>query len=219
MKRLITICLVVGIILAVCVPAQATLLSDLLVPGATITSGDKLFSNFQNWAVEGGNVNAADVTVSAYQNLINLEYGLEFTSGALKLDSAGGLNVSFDYIVQSTLPGYLISDNTLTSMGTAGSGGIWILEYAKDAEDETKTLASKLNTLQETFEITTAHVVYTNPVVAVHVYTEINLSWEGGAAAGPSLTEFTQTFSQVPEPATITLLGLAGVIMLRRRRG
>jgi hypothetical protein len=197
------------------VPAQAILLlSDLLVPEATITSGDKLFSDFQNWE---STVNASDVTVSAYQNPTNFEYGLEFTSGALKLDSAGGLSASFDYIVQPTLLGYLISDNTLTMTGT-GDGGIYIFETAKDAADGT-ILASKLTYLQSGGGITTDHMVYTNPVAAVHVYKTINLAWAGGAAAaGPSLTAFTQTFSQVPEPATIALLGLGSLTLLRRRK-
>jgi len=52
------------------------------------------------------------------------------------------------------------------------------------------------------------------------VYKSITLNWAGGTAgaAGPSLTEFTQTFSQVPEPATVALLGLGALSLIRRKR-
>jgi len=219
MKRLITICCVVGIILAVCVPAQATLLlSDLLLPGATITSGDKLFSSFQNFDSSAAGsgalpVSAADVTVSAYQNPTNLEYGLLFQS--TKFVVAGGSissqSTGFDYIVQPTLPGYLISDNTLTMTGTVTAGSITIAETAKSWPDETP-LAYKMTILMPYYSDISDHEVYPTAVSAVHVYKSISL------VTNASLTSFTQTFSQVPEPATIALLGLGSLSLLRRRK-
>ena len=220
MKRLITICCVVGIILAVCVPAQATLLlSDLLVEGATITSGDKLFSNFQNFNSSAAGSGAlpvipADVTVSAYQNLTNLEYGLLFQSTKFVVASSTGISsqsTSFEYIVQPTLPGYLISDNTLTMVGTVIAGSITISETAKSWPDETP-LATKMTIMMPGISLLTDHVVYPTAVSAVHVYKSISL------VNNASLAAFTQTFSQVPEPATVALLGIGALSLLRKRR-
>ena len=222
MKRLITICLVIFTMLF-SAPAEAVLavpLSDLL-DGATITSGDKLFSDFSGWTSDSTEnpVTASDIMVTPYQNPDNLEYGLKFTSDAINLSSTGGLSIAFDFFVTPTLAGYLISDNTLT-MTASGGGGVYITETAKDAADETNVLATKINYLQldGLVQQLSDHQVYTVPVQSVHVYKDISLAWSGGTGSGPQLTEFTQTFSQVPEPATLCLLGLGGIFSVISRK-
>lgn len=219
MKKSFAIYLVIGLMLLVGVPAQASLLSlaDLLVPGATVMSGDKLFSDFGDW--ETTSVGPEEIYVSAYQNPDNLEYGLKFTSDALRLTSGGGLAIEFTFIVTPTLPGYLISDNTLTMTGS-GNGLIYLSETAKDAADETIQLAYKDNYIMGNglVQKLTDHAIYTVPTLSVLVEKYIQIDWAGSTPPGPQLTEFTQTFSQIPEPATICLLGFGVLSLLKRRR-
>jgi hypothetical protein len=221
MKKLITICLVVVTILAVCVPVQATpvLTTTLanLLQGQTIISGDKLFSDFHGW--ETTSVNPAAILVSAYQDPTNGEFGLKFTSDDLFLSSGGGLTAQFDFLVQPTIAGNLISDNTLTMTGS-GNGVIYLSETATDARDESIQLAFKNNyimgmgTVQKLYD----HEEYTVPTQIVHVSKYIQIDWAGSTAPGPRLTEFTQTFSQIPEPATICMLGLGALSLIRRKK-
>jgi len=208
----------VGVVLAMLLvvgSAQGVLLSDLLQPGATIISGDKLFSDFHGWQTTC--VNPADITVAAYQNPTHQEYGLKFTSSALKLTSGGGLTAEFDFIVTPTLPGYLISDNTLTMTGS-GCGVIYLSETATDAATGAD-LASKNNYIMAggLTQKLIDHQVYADPTWSVHVSKYIQIDWAGGTPPGPQLTEFTQTFSQIPEPAVAGLLALGLLGVLRRR--
>jgi hypothetical protein len=217
MKTLITICCI-AVMMLVVVPAQAVIitLDDLLQPGATITSGDKLFSNFDNW--ETTSVNPTDILVTPYQNPTNLEYGLKFTSDALKLTSGGGLSAGFDFIVTPTLAGYLISDNTLTMTGS-GNGTIYLSETASDAATGAQ-LAYKDNYIMGngTVQKLTDHQIYTVPTRSVLVHKYIQLDWAGSTPPAPQVTEFTQTFSQVPEPATLAILGLGSLLFVRSKK-
>lgn len=206
--------------------APAALLSDLLNPGATITSADKVFSNF-TWASQ---VDPTAVTVSPI-NLLNLhgveEHGLEFTSTALQLAGAGGLAATMTYTVTPG-PGRYINGNTLAMVAT-GNGNASIFETPTDTAGLVTLLPSAKFTLRQAGLniFTTDHKDYLNHSVSVDVLTQIDLSWAGGAGSGPQISSFTQTFEQgffdvtIPEPGSLGLAlmgGLSGTAVFLRRR-
>jgi len=216
MKRsMIAVLSLVAVMLAGGV-AQAATMADLLVSGATITSGDKLFSNFHGYSSSASGtgalvVNAADVTVSAFQDLTSLEYGLKFLSTKFVVTgSPASQATGFQYIVSCIEPGYLISDNTLQMTGTGKM--ITLTETATDAATETILLATKMNYLMSGSGSLYNHQDYAVAVSSAHVATDISVINQS------TLTGFTQTFSQVPEPATMAFLALGGIGMLARRR-
>ena len=204
--------------------ASAVTIFDLLTPGETITSGDKVFSNF-TWT--SGAVDPADVTVNPFSQVVSggLEYGLEFVTPTLFTTGFGSsVEATMNYTVTPNVPGRLISDNTLTMDSTVGSslgGNATILENA------TQTGTGLLLAAKANFDngssspILFEHVEYPIAVVSADVNTLITLN--GGALGDPRIHKFAQTFSQIPEPATMGLALMGGLfgtaVFLRRRWG
>jgi hypothetical protein len=226
LKRLITALLAVAMILSAYVPVDAATIADLLAPNATIVSGDKVFSNFawtSNAAGTGTAVAPADVTVLPFSQVVlgELEYGLEFLTPTLNLPGGGGLSATLNYSVTPNIPGRLISDNTLTMVAGGGGGNASIVETPTDAAGLLPLLAAPKTTIWTPFfSNLSVHADYLNPVLAVDVSTQISLA--NATGPGPQISSFTQTFSQIPEPATAVLAGLAAagicLFVSRRRR-
>jgi hypothetical protein len=223
---MVTTFLAVAMVLAAYAPAHAATITDLLSPNATIVSGDKVFSNF-TWtstaAGTGAAINPADVTVSPFSDIVlgELEYGLEFLTPTLSLSGTGAVSAIMGYTVTPNIPGRLISDNTLTMVAGGNGGNAVITETPTDAAGLLPLLAApKITIWQPFFSILDVHADYLNPVLSVDVRTEISLSNAG--AGGPQISQFTQTFSQIPEPASVVMAGLAitglGLVGTRRRR-
>ena len=224
MKKLMTIC-AVAILLAMpaTVWASITTLDDLL-EGGPITSGDKVFSNFRNYSSEVSvtsgtalSVNPADVYVTPYQDTAG-DYGLKFTSDAFTATGGTlGFLTEFDYTVTAGA-GYLICGNTLTMVASAEKGSVTVLETAYEA-GTTDLLATKLTyAMQYVTPVLSDTKIYTSNVQAVDVHKNISFAMAGGDNATNTLTEFTQTFCQIPEPATLGFLVLGGLATLRRKR-
>ena len=203
--------------------ASAVTISDLLIPGTTITSGDKVFSNF-TWT--SGEVDPADVTVNPFSQTVfgGLEYGLEFLTPTVSTTGFGSSVVAtMNYTVTPNVPGRLISDNTLTMNSTVGfpAGGNATISEIATQTGTGLLLAAKANADNGNSAILFEHVEYPIAVVSADVNTLITLN--GGALSGPRISSFAQTFSQIPEPATMGLALMGGLfgtaVFLRRRWG
>jgi len=94
--------------------AKATTLAQLLVPGATISSGDKLFSNFSYNSTgdmpAAGAINVIPIGPPTRPNL-----GLRFQGGFSDSVGGGGSDALITYRVTVTDPNLLISDAHLDS--------------------------------------------------------------------------------------------------------
>lgn len=224
LKGLAVLC-AAGLSLYAGTSAQAGTLQDLLVPGATITVGDKLFSNFHDYTSSAGAPAAGTVVVTPITS--GSEEGLRFTFDGLSAGPTSGLvAVGFYYDVQSTVEGNLVSDISLSTVGSATNGSFWkVFETITDA-----TAPNQANNVQSgsLLNINYAHTVFGEPIALANVHKTISMLSSGGTA---SITSIDQTFSQttaegtpaaVPLPSAawmgMALIGGIGGMKLRRKR-
>jgi hypothetical protein len=191
------------------------------------TVGDKVFSDF-DYAASGTNqLSAAQVTVTP-DNSDPMNPGLLFTGTWVA--NAGNTSDSHLQFTVSTLSGAaLIEDASLSISGYAvsGTGMVTVAEnlcLGGTFSGWTTNCSSQVtdNLLVSTFLGQTYDHTTFNPVSTVDVFKDIGLTAFGtGETNFAFVSGVTNNFSQVPEPATLTLLGtglLAIGEKLRRRK-
>jgi hypothetical protein len=194
---------------------------------------DKLFADFT--VVSTDSVGASSPGPEAIEVtgvVIAGEVGLKFNGGwsALK-DMIADSTITFRVSVQEPerSDGWVVFDNTLwmTAFGADGGGFISISEnvYTVDPREAQapEPVANKLVFFQDDVNKKLSDHVEFPPGYA-DVWVVKNVIVNGGEAVGDAahLSEFYNTFSQVPEPATLGLLAVGGAAALlsrRRRRG
>jgi len=190
-------------------------LSDLL-GGATVQSGDKVFSSF-TYSATGDMPPANAVNVETIQD-INGDYGIRFQAGFV--DQAGGgssdalitFNVSVAPGANMAIAGVTLSANpavfngpglasvTETFIPTITDDKLVVYDFGGDDDK----LLDKI-TFGQSY-----------PTIPVQKDIILHATGQDGAV---TMSFVDQTFQQVPEPATLTLAlsGLLGLGLLRKR--
>jgi len=199
---------------AVTILGDAVSLACLLM-GDTLTAGDKQFDGF-SYLSTGDMPDASGVNVVAIQD-DDGNYGIRFQGGFTDLASTvGASDALISYSVTVTNP-----DNVITAINTSGNptliggaGSISVVGTVSYDENE------RILIFDDESAGTQSSDVVGVPGLSTFAVTNDILTIVVPADPGTAtLSYLDQTFTQqaVPEPATISLLGLAVLVVGRRR--
>lgn len=220
--------------------AQATLLTDLF-NGGSITAGDKVFdqwtSIFQGTS-DGHTVNTNNIDVTALGPIgldpMNPGPGLSFSilNGEFNVTGDGiyaYTDFTFGFHVSVLNPHLKIKDNSLTMVDA-------FISYAPDQNNDNGSyILEKVGTAAGLNDLGTKNVEFSllNDALTSNLtdsaafapqneiwVTKNILVWATDVGDNAGVTNFTQRFSQVPEPGTLLLFvpALAALVGVRRRK-
>ncbi len=213
-------------------PASATTLFDLISLNQSITVGTLQFSNF-SYGSTGDMPAAAGVNVDAYTDPITLDSGLRFQGAFLDFPGSGGSDALINFTVTELSATKLVTGVTLAGnpavipLGPTSSGTASVTEtfIPTDPNLTLQIYASAINGAPGPSKLTDTGVFSTGHAT-VFVQKDVltfNSDLTGGSI--PILSFITQTFHEtdhnIPEPATVMLLGIGFVgfgLSQRRRR-
>ena len=230
-SKLFLSCLIT-IVITTAAPAAWVPLTDLepisSLPGGVMEVGDKLFSDFEVTGIASGGPpqpSAATVLVQGGQDDATGNYGLRFR---LAWDAGVDQQINAEIKFQvSILPGYeewFINDATLflAAAGATGTGVVNAFGNIYDADFLGNSLAA-LATSSTGAGFT--HLIDQsllqlggNPVELKDIWVYTSFTVQGGDAGTAGVHDIYELYGQIPEPATVLLLGLGALALLRKRR-
>jgi hypothetical protein len=213
-------------------PIDYTLAEVMAMPGG-LRVADKVFSDwsFTDASDYGGlapspaGIRVEGVCFDANANgevdpLVD-EIGLRFTGGWL---AAGGQIVDTVITYKLTVDDpYFIVDNTLwMSDGRAGNGGVAsIVEAVYDVPGPAEPVVVKMvwETEEQGVEDNfLEHIVLPAPYKQLWIRKDVGVNGGVQQTGIGHISQFYQTFSQVPEPSTLLLVCAGAALLVRRRR-
>jgi hypothetical protein len=226
-SRVIFSCLI-GVILATAASATWEPITEktplISLPGSSLPVGDKEFSDFHvDIVTVSGGASIPDInlmTVQGVQDGTTGDYGLRFNGFSWNVGSNQIITVDLSFKV-SILPGYndyFIKDVWLYLTG-AGAGGTGVVSAGENIWDDFPG-GAQLASLTAWCDADNAQLSDSAefaPVKEIYIQTK-HISVSGGTNGSAHFSEFFQFYSQIPEPATIALLGLGSLVLLRRKR-
>lgn len=229
-SRVLLSCLI-SIVLATAASAAWIPFTDEIplsaLEGSSLIFGDKEVSEFSlSGVAEGGALppNPDTMTVQGGQNSVTKDYGLKFNF-SWNAGPNQTVNATLNFKV-SIRPGFdeYIKDVWLDITGASalGSGVVNVGEEVWDVPFYTPgsvpiALLSCSVWEDSPLDYLVDYNDFTTPVKEIWVHSK-DVSITGGTNGSAHLSEFYQFYSQVPEPATLVLLGPAGIWIFTRKK-
>ena len=191
----------------------------------SVQIGDKVFGfDSHSWDPNPAELAmaAANVNLKAIVNLNDIGFSLQFQVPWTAGDT-DNKDIKFQYTVAVTNSSNLISDLHLSITGTAsGDAYANVGETAYSSDFGVGQIGSVQAFVFDGFpEMAESVTNLDSAVTQLWIYKDMNIT---GASEGlddsVSITAIDQTFSQIPEPSTMLLvgLGLMGVVAVNRKR-
>jgi len=230
-SKLFLSCLIT-VMLATAAPAAWVELTDLVpissLPGGVLVVGDKEFSEFEvTGLAQGGppQPGADTVFVQGGQDNATGNYGLRFR---LAWDAGVDQQINAEIKFQvSILPDYeewFINDATLflAAAGATGTGVVNAFGNIYDADFLGNSLAAlATSSTGAGFTHLIDHRQFClqgNQVQVKDIWVYTSFTVQGGNAGTAGVHDIYELYGQIPEPATVLLLGLGALALLRKRR-
>jgi hypothetical protein len=190
--------------------------------GGSLIFGDKEISEFTLSGIADGGAllpNPATMTVQGGQDSITGDYGLKFNF-SWNAGPGQTVNASLDFKVsiRDGYDNYFIKDVNLDITG-ASANGTGVVNVGEDIRDEFNNplVLLSCSAWQDSPAAYLKDYAEFAPLKVIWIHSK-DVSITGGTSGSAHISEFYQYYSQVPEPATVVLLGTASIWVFTRKK-